>query len=191
MSNNKKDSIDEMLDEVHNNGYDNTNVSDFERIVSKAVNSTVKSVNSAVKEKGYDSFSEMISEEISIGLNSNKAPAKPNVSLYATKNATTRYEFFMSAIENVTYDSRYRGNFKNGHVEAVDRYIDKIELNKQNLSVVEKTLKQEINACGRRGFGDSYDRGYVEGLKLVEKVLLNSKVAMMSRVADKLKEAFK
>ena len=186
MVNKKEDtSIDEILEKhINEDSYESTTVDDFGRMVTKAV-------NSAAKDKGYDSLTEMIKDEIAIGIDSKNKPRRPTARLSAASDSTTRYEYFMKAIDSVSYDSRYRGNYKTGHIEAVERYIDKVELNKQNLVIVDRILKQELNATSRRGNQSLYDKGYLDGLKTVERVLVQSKNAMMMRVASVLKGALR
>ena len=183
----KKDdnSLDEMLEKhIKDDSFESTTVDDFGRMVTKAV-------NSAAKDKGYDSLTEMIKDEIAIGMDSKNKPRRPVAKLSAASDSSTRYEYFMKAIDSVAYDSRYRGNYKTGHIEAVERYIDKVELNKQNLVIVDRIIKQELNAVNRRGNQNLYDRGYYDGLKTVERVLLQSKNTMMMRVASVLKGAIR
>ncbi|MCF0111577.1 MAG: hypothetical protein HUJ58_06735 [Erysipelotrichaceae bacterium] len=176
-----RDELDDLFAKYVEND-DGTPVEHFGRIVTEKM-------NNASKDKGYDSLSDLITEEVEIGFTGKKT-SRPSARVVDLQNIDNRYEYFLAAIENVEYESRYRGNYRIGHQEAISRYADKAELNKTNLMIVDKIIKQELMTFSRETqIKDMYSRGYYDGLKFVEKVLNDSKQQIMKRVYERLRKA--
>lgn len=182
---NKNRSMDDFEDlfSKHVMRDDGMSIDDFGKMVSKTV-------NEAARNKGYDSMSEMISDEVQMGLQSRK-PRKPKAAFVSADEVSNRYEYVMKAVETVHYDSRYRGNYKKGHEDAIIRYLDKIELNRNNLSIVDKILAQELKAARKQSSTSTYSRGYLDGLRFISRILQQSKTAMMKRVYEQLKSTIR
>lgn len=177
---NKNEHVDELLRKYLNEDTINESVNEFGKRV-------VESIHKVANEQGYDSFEDLVASEIKMNTSSQRR--KPTIE--KVKGCQTRYEYFVQSFENVTYDSRYRGNYKLGHMAAVERYYDKVELNCNNLSIVEKTLKQEIAEVRRQRDESLYAKGYLDGLRLVDKALRDSKNEMMKQVYQTVMDALK
>lgn len=166
-----KDRIDELLEGVQEGRYDSTSMNEFDKMASAAQGSGEPDLSSFAKKQG---------------MKSQKAP-KP------LSRAENRYEYFMAALDGVKLNERMSIGYRQGYEMAIDRYLGKIDLNRNNLSIVDKMLAQELLLVGKdgRNIGQmprelrtplAY-RGYYKGLKMVEEILNRSKKAMMKKVA--------
>ena len=145
----------------------------------------VNVLHNAANERGYDSLEDMISHKMS-GNSNTKKP-----SLNKTCEYSCRFDYFMESLENINYDSNYRGYYKDGHMAALSRYMDKAQLNRNNLQIVEKTLKQELSQYRRSAETSMYSQGYLDGLRMVDKALKYSKKEMMKLINDTIMDALK
>ena len=170
--------IDELLKKYLNEESIEEGVDEFGKKV-------VEVAHKAANERGYDSFEEMISHKAS-GDNRSRKPTLNKVSDY-----NSRFEYFVESLENITYDSKYRGYYQAGHEAALDRYMDKAELNRNNLQIVEKILKQELSQVKQSKQTSLYYQGYVDGLRMVDAALKKSKKEMMKLVYDTVMDALK
>ena len=176
---NKNDHVDELLrkyvsEEAIEEGMD---------AFSKKV---VEYIHRAANARGYDSLEDMVENEVRGSSTSSRKP-----SLGSVKDCMSRYDCFVQSVKDVSYDSRYRGYYKNGHIAALERYMDKVELNRDNLGIVEKMLKQEISQVRQTKNPSLYSQGYLDGLRLVDKALRKSKNEMMKLVYNTVMEALK
>ncbi|MDD6466807.1 MAG: hypothetical protein PUF50_01325 [Erysipelotrichaceae bacterium] len=170
------ENLDRLLEEyLKDSGLQNKTLNEFGKTV-------LESVNTAANSHGYDSISEMINDEIAMGLNVKEKPKKPSLDSLNNRECHTRYDYFMETLNGVEYDSRYRGHYKSGHLEALDKYIDRVELNRDNLTIVDKMLHQELSVLRKERNQSLYLQGYIDGLKMVDKALRKSKNEMMKQV---------
>ncbi len=166
--NENNDRIDEMLEQVRAGNMNSTSMNDFDRMAQRAQSDDLSEM---AKTYGYSATRTQ----------RNNAPVN------------NRYEHFMQALDNMMLSTRVSASYRDGFQIALDRYVNKVELNRNNLSIVDKTLRQELIRVGKNGSNTSqmpFDltspiarRGYYQGLKWVEEALDQSKVAMMKRVS--------
>ena len=164
------DKIDEMLEQVRSGSMSSTSMNDFDRMAQEA---TADDLSAMAKAYGYDA---------------------KGASTRTVINAQSRYEYFMQSLDNMMLSNRVSASYKEGFQIALDRYINKVELNRTNLSIVDKTLRQELIRIGNNGSNTSQmprdltspiaRRGYYQGLKWVEDALDKSKTEMMRKVAS-------
>ena len=177
---NKNNHVDELLKKY-------VNGEAIEETVDAFGKKVVESIHKAANERGYDSLEDLVDGEVRI----NTVATSKKPSLSSVEGCMSRYDYFIQSLDNVTYDSRYRGYYKTGHMAALERYIDKAELNRNNLQIVEKTLKQEISQVRQTQHPSLYTQGYLDGLRLVDKALSKSKNEMMKLVYDIVMDALK
>lgn len=176
MANRNNEELDRLLKEYLNDeGLQNKTLNEFGKTV-------LESVQTAVNSHGYDSMSEMIADEIAMGFNVKDKPKKPTLDYADASECNSRYDYFMQALRIVEYDSRYRGHYKDGHTEALEKYINRVELNRNNLDIVDKTIRQELSVLRQNKNQSLYVKGYMDGLKMVDKALRKSKSEMMKKV---------
>jgi len=157
---------------------DQSTIADFSNVVKS-------SMDESARKKGYNSFSEMISAEISSSL-SNSQPRKPQVD---TKNISaehiSRFEYMMKAIQSVTYEPKYQGYYGTGHRSCLDSYAKQMENNPKDLCVIEEKVKADIKYYAKllkKNRNDAYTQGYYDALVLLANSLLRSKKAKMREI---------
>ena len=97
---------------------------------------------------------------------------------------STRYGYFIKYFKKVKYDSKNGEYYLNGHMKALERYLLKVELNRTNLVIVDKTLNQEMSQMVQSNSPSMYSKGYLDGLCLMDDLLRKSKKEMMNLVDD-------
>lgn len=169
------DIFDNLFAQIEN---DESSIGDFAGTVRD-------SMNEAARKKGYDSFTDMISSEISNSL-SNDKPEKPKAD---TRNLSaeqmSRFDFMMEAIQSVTYEPKYQGYYEAGHRTCMDSYVDKMEQNKNQLCVIESLIKEDMKQYAKllkKNRNDAYTQGYYDALVLLANSLLKSKKAKMRQI---------
>lgn len=191
MSKNKRnedyDFLDDLFDRhMNDDQFINSSVNDFGRMVRD-------SINEEARKNGYDSLSDMIQGEIQSGLQGTKKTPKSRAARAVRRRKThykSRFDYFMEVVQDRSYSDRYRGYYRDGHLEAIQRYINQVELNRNNLCAVEKIVNEEIRYFySKNNKRDKYSEGYYDGLKFVQRCLLQSKCVMMEEVSDALSEA--
>lgn len=169
------DVFDSLFEQIQS---DSSSLADFGDVVRQ-------SMDEAARKKGYDTFSEMISSEISSSITKEK-PQKPTAD---TRNIQieelTRFEYMMKAIESVTYEPKYQGYYGTGHRSCLDGYVDKMEANRDNMCVIEAMVKADMRYYSkqvRKNRNDAYTQGYYDALVLLANSLLKSKKAKMREI---------
>lgn len=157
---------------------DQSTISDFSDAVKN-------SMDESARKKGYDSFSEMISAEISNSL-SNRQPQKPKVDTKkVSADHISRYEYMMQAIQSVTYEPKYQGYYGEGHRSCLESYAKQMENNAKDLCVIEEKVKADIKVYARllkKNRNDAYTQGHYDALVLLANSLLRSKKAKMREI---------
>ncbi len=168
-----KRTVDEMLDDVAKGKMDSTPMNEFDRMA---------------KDAQVDDLTKFAKESKKVETPTFKHPSE---------SVDSRYSYFQQSLDSVQYNQHLSKSYKNGFEEAFDRYIGKVDLNKNNLSIVDKMIAQELIMCGQRGsqlklkgFSNPLERqGYYEGLKQIESLLELSKNTMMRKVSNEVLEA--
>ena len=101
-------------------------------------------------------------------------------------NKPCRFDYFVDAFENSTNDNGY---YEDGYKTALNRYMDKARVNRNNLQIVEKTLKQELSQYNITSNASMYSQGYLDGLHMLEKALKKSKKEMMDIINNTIMNA--
>jgi len=166
------DKLDEVLEGISQGSYSSTSIADFDKIAKEATN---ESLADMAKSQNYK-------------VNTN--------TVKSVSTATNRYEYFMISLDNVRYSNKLSVGYRQGHEAAMDRYIGKVELNKNNLGIVDKVIKQELLEAGNEGINlgrqftsATVRRGYYEGLQMVQDLLNRSKKAMMKKASTQVLDA--
>ena len=97
-------------------------------------------------------------------------------------------------LENIVYPPRQRGYYRDGHQDAVQRYLRRMAINQNDMMMYEKIVDEEIRKYyqqNTRQRSNKYDEGYYDGLKLVARALKQSRDLMMEEISDRLAAALK
>ena len=168
----------------------NTNLADFGQMVRDTI-------NEEARKQGYDTMSDLISGEIQEGLSGNSRTRKRPVAAAVHRrhgSYRTRYEYVREMLENVVYPPRQRGYYRDGHQDAIQRYLRRMAINQNDMMMYEKIVDEEIRKYyqqNNRQRGNKYDEGYYDGLKLVARALKESRDLMMEEIGDRLAAALK
>lgn len=181
MNNNNKDIFDSLFEKhMNDEQFINSSISDFGKMIKDAI-------DEEAHKNGYDSLSEMIQDEIKNNFSDANSAENQD---YSHKNDhwQSRYDFFIHSIDTPIYLSRHKELYQSGYEDALKRYRQQAELNRNNLCPLEKIIQLEINGASNLK-QDSYGEGYLDGLRLIQRNLLQSKSVMMEKVNDALLEA--
>lgn len=181
--NQNTDFLDEMFRSLENDDLNQT-IDDFTAGVKKQI-------NDSLRKNGYDTVGDAIIHGIESGMQGKKT-GKPDINA-GTRKATsigkTRYEYFLSLIEDVNYERNYRGYYKEGHEKAIDIYRSKAEFCSDDLVALEEEVAKEIHRAKlNRKQRDRFEIGYLDGLQFVEKALKRSKLYMMTIIKEELEK---
>ena len=173
-----KDNMD-LFDQLFSQLEDNQqSLADFGAVVKD-------SMNEAAKKKGYNTFADMISSEITSSITKDKT-MKPSVdTTQIEKEGISRYEYMMQALQSVTYEPKYQGYYEAGHRMCIDQNVEKIRQNSHQLCTVEKSIKQDIKAYAKlvkKNQDDAFTQGYYDALLLLGSSLTRSKKARMKEI---------
>ena len=97
-------------------------------------------------------------------------------------------------LETIVYPPRQRGYYRDGHQDAVQRYLRRMAINQNDMMMYEKIVDEEIRKYyqqNTRQRSNKYDEGYYDGLKLVARALKQSRDLMMEEISDRLAAALK
>ena len=164
--NSKFDEIDKMFDELQQ-ANDETVDSLKERLSSGN--------EDLVSLKGTD-----LSERKTVSL---KRPSLPKTIPASLK---TRLDIFLYCLKNVEYGPNNR-SYVDGHLSALNKYLERSRLDHNNLEVVSATLLDEIKRIGANSKTDLKEKGYYDGLNYVNSALKKSKDVMAKNINDVLK----
>lgn len=98
----------------------------------------------------------------------------------------TRLDIFLYCLKNVDYAAN-NSAYVDGHLQALNSYLEKARLNANNLEVVAGTLNDEIRRFGRVNKTDIREKGYYDGLSYVNQALKRSKEIIARQINDILK----
>ncbi len=163
--NSKFDEIDKMFDELQ-----------------QANDETVDSLKDRLSGKDEDlvSLKETYSERKTVSL---KRPSLPKTIPASLK---TRLDIYLYCLKNVEYGPNNRA-YVDGHLAALNKYLDRSRLDPHNLEVVSATLLDEIKRTGSTSKTDLKEKGYYDGLNYVNSALKKSKDVMAKNINDVLK----
>ena len=185
------DYLDDLFDKHFNDkDFMNTNLADFGQMVRDTI-------NEEARKQGYDTMSDLISGEIQEGLSGSSRTRKRPVSAAVHRRHgryRTRYEYVREMLENVVYPPRQRGYYRDGHQDALQRYLRRMAINQNDMMMYEKIVDEEIRKYyqqNSRQRSNKYDEGYYDGLKLVARALKQSRDLMMEENSDRLAAALK
>lgn len=140
--NEKKDVLDVIDEMLEKIDNCNENSDDFK-------NELDKKLNDIASEKGFSDFNSMINLQVS----------NNEVNLY-----------IKNAIDNVDYDEKHNGLYKEGHQEALNKYFNLIK--KKNMDELKKECKEEEKSINKlSSIRDEKLNGYKDGLYLFNIIL--------------------
>ncbi len=185
------DYLDDLFDKHFNDkDFMNTNLADFGQMVRETI-------NEEARKQGYDTMSDLISSEIQEGFSGNTRTRKRPVTAAVHRRYgryRTRYEYVREMLENIVYPPRQRGYYRDGHQDALQRYLRRMAINQNDMMMYEKIVNEEIRKYyqqNSRQRSNKYDEGYYDGLKLVARALKQSRDMMMEEISDRLAAALK
>ena len=176
------DFLDDLFDRhLNDDRFINSSIIDFGRMIQDTI-------NKEAHRNGYDSLSDMIQGEIQTNLQGRKT-SQSFSSVRRNKVYSNRFDYFIEMIQEYEYKDRYRGDYREGHQYAIEKYIDLVKRNHNNLCAVEKIVLEEIHYCYNKQRKMKKDEGYYDGLKFAQSILIQSKTIFMEEVANALNEA--
>lgn len=172
------DFIDQLFDRLQSGDFVNKTVNEFG-------NEVKNTIDRSVKNQGYDNIQDMVSSAIK-----SKPSEKPGAGdNYPNRNDfKNRYEYLIGSLQNVHYDSRYRGFYRDGHQEAIKKCVSYLHEKRINLDEIEDYITDEIHEYrrSRRKKRDKYLDGYLDGLMLFKDKLADSKLFIMNKIKNSL-----
>lgn len=179
--NQNTDFLDELFRDLENDNLNQT-IDDFTVGIKKQINDSLRS-------NGYDNLGDAVLHGVESGFQGKKT-TKPDINA-GTRRAQavgkTRYEYFLTLLDDVVYERNYRGYYKDGHAKAIDIYRSKAEFCQNDLVALETEVAKEIHRTRlNRKTRDRFEIGYFDGLQFVEKALKRSKLYMMTIIKEEL-----
>lgn len=170
------DPLDELLDKLSNGDFVDQSVHEF----NETVNDTVKGYQSSRRSRGT-------SNSYTKSTYSTKRPViKPE---YENAQYVSRFEQVTTCLNNLDFTG-YASGKKDGYQQCIERYIQLVKENQNDLRKVETFVNDDISTCAskmRTVTVDGYTQGYYDALAMVKKVLYNSKLARLRELSNKLK----
>lgn len=183
------DYLDNLFDKLYDQNFMNSSIADFGQKVRETI-------NEEARKQGYDTMGDLISGEIENGLagNSRRRRARPVTTAVRKRTVTyeSRFAYVKEMLENVMYPPRQRGYYRDGHQDAIQRYLRRMNLNPKDMNMYENIVTEEIKkyyANNEHKRGNKYDEGYYEGLRFIQRTLRESKERLMEEVSDRLSAA--
>ncbi|MEA5026634.1 MAG: hypothetical protein VB012_03125 [Erysipelotrichaceae bacterium] len=175
---NDDDFFDQLFTRLQDGDFINKTVNDF----GKEIKNTV---NRSIKNQGYDNFSDMVNSTIRAQPAEKPSAGEP---LKQHVDYQNRYEFLVDSLQFVKYDPRYRGYYRDGHQEAIQKCVSWLSDSNNDFDGTEDYIEKEIQTFLRRQRRnrDKFIEGYLDGLHLFKDELNKSKVFMMSKVKKML-----
>ena len=179
--NQNTDFLDEMFRNLEKDDLNQT-IDDFAYAVRKQI-------NDSLRKNGYDSASDAILHGVESGFQGRRT-SKPDINVGTRKASAignTRYEYFLSLLDDVVYERNYRGYYKEGHEKAIEIYRSKAEFCQDDLVSLESEVAKEIHRTKlNRRLRDRFEVGYFDGLQFIEKALKRSKLYMMTIIKEEM-----
>lgn len=116
---------------------------------------------------------------------------RPTIPDNITVEFKTRLDYFLYFIRNVNYGSTNNIQYVNGHVKALNQYLELAKINKNNLIALESSISSEINRYSNVSKNSLNAKGYYDGLNYTYKALKKSKDIMASKINEILKKELK
>lgn len=172
------DQIDSLFKEI--------NADEIAKNVVHSINSASQELNESLKNKGYDNVGDFVAANFS-----NTKKACPTLGHYnqVSKNYTSAYLYFCDCLDDIYYNLKYRGYFKEGHQQAIHRYRQLADEYQTDLNSLALMIKQEIkeyNKIRKHDPKNALNEGYYQGLVYIRKALKNAKLYMMNLIQKEL-----
>ena len=100
----------------------------------------------------------------------------------------SRLDIYLYCLKNVDYGSGNNRMYVDGHIEALNRYLEQAKLNPTNLEVVLGTVTDEMRRLGGTSKVDLKEKGYYDGLSYVNQALKKSKDIVAKDINDTLRK---
>lgn len=113
---------------------------------------------------------------------------RPTIPDQINAKFNTRLDYFLYFIRNVNYGSSNNVTYVNGHVKALNLYLEQARINQNNLNILEASAIEEINKYSNVSKNNLETKGYYDGLNYVYKALKKSKSIMASQINEILKK---
>ena len=113
---------------------------------------------------------------------------RPSLPRLVPKTVKTRLDIFLYCMKNVDYGEDNVRSYVDGHLAALNKYLEQASFNQTNLEVVYGTLYDELKKMQKASKDDLYDKGYADGLSYVDQALRRSKDVMAKNINDILKK---
>lgn len=166
--------------------FSNINGDEIAKKITKTVNdfsdNLASSIEDSMKNSGYDSFGEFVEGEIKD--NKGKKPQFTNM----MKEYTSRYDYVKDALNNVNYEIKYRGYFKEGHMQALNDVSSLLTTYSKDLDALFHKIKEQIQEIRihKSQYKKAYYDGYIAGCEYAQKAIKRSKQVMMKKVLDEI-----
>ena len=166
------DPLDELLEKLNSGDFADQSMHEF--------SNTVKGYNTSKRSRGTSgSYTR-----------STYSTVRPRIKAdVEVASFNSRYEQIIASLSNIVYDN-YASGKKDGYQQAIDRYIELVKENGNDMRKVEQMVVDDLSTCMskmRTVTVDGYTQGYYDALGMVKKVLYNSKLARLRELSNKLK----
>ncbi|MGN1343624.1 MAG: hypothetical protein ACI4U3_03540 [Traorella sp.] len=171
------DTIDEYFFQI--------NSDEISKKISNGVDNISKNISDSIehslKNNGYNNFSEFIQGEIQ-----DKKGKQPEFTKYL-KDYHSRKEYVLEAIQDVTYEIKYRGYYRDGHQQALQDLKPLVEKYSYNLDELNQQIKKQVKEIKSHSTSKkAYTNGYIDGCEYVQKAISNSQKMMMEKIIQEV-----
>ncbi len=173
------DFLDKLFDRLQRDDFINKTINDFGKEIKETIDHSVKN-------QGYDDISDMVNSAIR-----SKSGSKPTTMdgyHYNNNDYNNRFEYIVNSLQLVKYDPKYRGFYRDGHQEAIQKCVTILSSGNAKFDVVEEYIEKELETfeLRKKKNKDKFIEGYIDGLHLMKEELSRSKLYMMDKVKKTL-----
>ena len=180
MNKNNKDIFD-TIDEY----FSQINHDEIAKKISEGVESITKNISvtieDSLKSNGYNNWNEFVQGEIKDQKGKKPTPKK------FFNEYTSRKEYVLEAIKSVDYEIKYRGYYKEGHLQALTDIYPLVEKYASILDELRKQIIKQIKEIkSNSNTKKAYYNGYIGGCEYVIKAIMKSQQVMMDQIIKEM-----
>ncbi|MDD2592643.1 MAG: hypothetical protein PHP11_06120 [Erysipelotrichaceae bacterium] len=170
--------LDRLFERLESDDFINKTINEFGKEVKE-------SIDNSIKNQGYDDLSQLVTSKIKS--KQSMKPSTVDVSSRFKQDYENRLEYIVDSLQVIKYDPKYRGYYKEGHQEALQKCVSILSNDKTGYDKAEDYIDQElITFSHKHKKRDKFFEGYIDGLQLMKEELRHSKAYMMAKVKKNL-----
>lgn len=149
-----------------------------------SLNEMPNKINDAIKNKGYDNVQEFFQGEFS-----DKKREEPQVRMKHLSDFSSRMAYIKDALTNFQYDLKYRGYYKEGHIQAIQHILTLLPQYQNDLDPLISRIQLEINELTKVHSNQNvtFNNGYIQGCNNALQVIHQSKLVFMRQVLNQMR----